>query len=58
MFDLAALWLIIWLIKNAAIDVSCALKGRPNPRYEEKARAARAAGQPLSEQHHYGLTEW
>lgn len=58
MFDLAALWLIIWLLKNAAMDVSHAVKGTPNPRYELKKAKAKAAGQAAPTQPRYGSRDW
>jgi hypothetical protein len=57
-FDLAALWLIVWLLKNAAMDVMYAGSGKPNPRYELKKAKARAAGQPDPVQHRYGSRDW
>ena len=58
MFDLAALWLIVWLLKNAAMDVSYAVKGGANPRYEVKKAKARAAGQNPPAQPRYGTRDW
>lgn len=57
-FDLGALWLIVWLIKNTVMDVSYAISGKPNPRYELKKARARAAGQPLPTQARYGTRDW
>jgi hypothetical protein len=58
MFDLAALWLIVWLFKNAAMDVMYASSGKPNPRYEAKKAKARAAGLADPAQHRYGTRDW
>jgi hypothetical protein len=58
MIDLAALWLILWLLKNAAMDVSYAVKGGANPRYELKKAKARAAGQNPPAQPRYGTRDW
>jgi hypothetical protein len=58
MIDLAALWLILWLLKNAAIDVSYAVKGGANPRYELKKAKARAAGLNPPAQPRYGTRDW
>lgn len=58
MIDLAALWLIMWLLKNAAMDVSYAVKGGTNPRYELKKAKARAAGQNPPSQPRYGTRDW
>ncbi|MGC9670968.1 hypothetical protein ACNTMW_31025 [Planosporangium sp. 12N6] len=57
-FDLGVLWLLIWLIKNAAMDISYAVKGTPNPRYELKKTRARAAGQAAPAQPRYGTRDW
>jgi hypothetical protein len=57
-FDLAALWLIVWLIKNATMDISYAINGKPNPRYEIKKAKARAAGQAAPVQPRYGSRDW
>lgn len=58
LFDLAALWLITWLIKNAAMDVMYAASGKPNPRWELKKAKARAAGQAEPAQPRYGGRDW
>lgn len=58
LFDLAALWLIVWMFKNAAMDVACAVTGKPNPRYELKKAKARAAGQAEPAQPRYGTRDW
>ncbi|WP_433732558.1 hypothetical protein ACQP2Y_46730 (plasmid) [Actinoplanes sp. CA-051413] len=58
LFDVAALWLIVWMFKNAAMDVMYAGSGKPNPRYELKKAKARAAGQPDPVQHRYGSRDW
>jgi hypothetical protein len=58
MFDLAFLWLIVWLLKNAAMDVMYASSGKPNPRYEAKKAKARAGGQSDPAQHRYGSRDW
>jgi hypothetical protein len=58
MFDVLALWLILWVIKNAVMDVSCAITGKPNPRYELKKAKAKAAGQPAPAQHSFGTRDW
>src|SRR4051812_33752929 len=58
LLSLATLWLIVWIVKNAAMDVSCAVTGKPNPRYELKKARARAAGQALPVQPHYGGRDW
>lgn len=58
LFDLGALWLIVWMLKNAAMDVSCAVTGKPNPRYELQKARARAAGQATPARPHYGGREW
>lgn len=58
LFDVAALWLIVWLFKNAAMDVMYASSGKPNPRWEHKKAKARAAGQPAPVQHRYGTRDW
>ena len=58
MFDVLTLWLIIWVVKNAAMDVSCAVTGKPNPRYELKKAKARAAGLAAPAQHRYGTRDW
>lgn len=50
--DLGLLWLLVWILKNATVDVATALKGQPNPRYEQrKARKEAAGGR-------YGLGDW
>ncbi|OJF14477.1 hypothetical protein [Couchioplanes caeruleus] len=58
MFDVALFWLIIWVLKNAAMDVSHAVKGTPNPRYELKKAKAKAAGQAVPAQPRYGSRDW
>ena len=58
MFDVLTLWLIIWVVKNAAMDVSCAVTGKPNPRYELKKARAKAAGQPAPATPRYGGRDW
>lgn len=58
MIDLAFLWLIMWVLKNAAMDVSYAVKGGTNPRYELKKAKARAAGQNPPSQPRYGTRDW
>jgi hypothetical protein len=58
LFDLAALWLIVWMLKNAAMDVMYASSGKPNPRYQAKMAKARAAGLADPAQHRYGSRDW
>jgi hypothetical protein len=58
MIDLAFLWLIMWVLKNAAMDVAYAVKGGTNPRYELKKAKARAAGQNPPAQPRYGTRDW
>jgi hypothetical protein len=58
LFDYAFFVMIVWLLKNAAMDVSCAIKGTPNPRYEMKKQKARAAGQSLPAQPRYGTKDY
>ena len=58
LLDLGALWLVVWLIKNATMDVACAVKGQANPRYELKKAQARAAGKPDPAQPRYGSKDW
>lgn len=58
LFDLAALWLITWMFKNAAMDVMYAGSGKPNPRYELKKARAKAAGQAEPVQPRYGGRDW
>jgi hypothetical protein len=58
MFGIFELWLILWLLKNAAMDVSYAVKGGANPRYELKKAKARAAGQNPPSQPRYGTRDW
>ncbi len=50
LIDLGVLWLLVWLAKNAAMDVTYALRGAPNPRYEVRKAKARAAGQAAPNQ--------
>ncbi|MFC6017819.1 hypothetical protein ACFP2T_16580 [Plantactinospora solaniradicis] len=57
-FDVAALWLILWLVQNAAVDVSCAIKGTENPRYALKRQKALAAGKQAPAQPRYGSRDW
>lgn len=57
-FSLGFLYLIMWLLKNAAMDVSYALKGKTNPRWELKRDKARAAGQNPPAQPRYGTRDW
>lgn len=56
--DVAVWWLIIWVVKNAAMDVVHACKGTANPRYELAKAKAKAAGQPSPTPHRYGSREW
>lgn len=41
---LIVLVLVVWALRNAALDVTCAAKGIPNPRYEARIAEAKAAG--------------
>lgn len=56
--DVAVWWLIIWVVKNAAMDVVHACKGTANPRYELAKAKAKAAGQPSPTPPRYGSREW
>lgn len=58
MIDVALLWLLIWVVKNAVMDVACAVTGKPNPRYELKKAKAKAAGQSAPVQPRYGTRDW
>jgi hypothetical protein len=58
MFDVLALWLILWVIKNAAMDLMYASSGKPNPRYEAKKAKAAAAGKNPPAQPRYGTRDW
>lgn len=58
MFDLGFTFLIIWILKNAAVDVTSAVKGTPNPRYEYKMAKAKAAGQHAPTPPRYGGRQW
>lgn len=49
-----AFLLVVWILKNAAMDVTHAVKGTPNPRYRAKAARARTAGRQPAAQPRYG----
>lgn len=57
-FDLGLLWLLVWILKNAAMDVMCAAKGTPNPRFELKKQRAKLVGQAAPAQPRYGSRDW
>jgi len=57
-FDVAVLWLVVWLFKNAVMDVAHAVKGTPNPRWEAKKAKALAAGRQAPARPRYGTREW
>lgn len=52
------IWVLTWMFKTAAQDVTYAVKGQPNPRYELKMQKARAAGQPVTGPARYGTRDW
>ncbi|MFG1776595.1 hypothetical protein ACGFIG_09220 [Micromonospora sp. NPDC049048] len=60
LIDLGLIWVIGWMLKTAVEDVTHAVKGTTNPRYElKKAKAkAKAAGQAPPRQPRYGGREW
>ncbi|MEO3930932.1 hypothetical protein ABGB07_44885 [Micromonosporaceae bacterium B7E4] len=58
MIDLGLFFLIVWMLHNAAVDVSCAIKGTENPRYALKRQRALAAGKRAPAQPRYGSRDW
>lgn len=53
-----AFLLVVWLLKNAVVDVTCAVKGTPNPRYQAKAANARAMGRRPAAAPRYGSRDY
>lgn len=53
-----AIWVICWCLKTAVADVTYAVKGQPNPRYELKAAQLAVAGQPAGRHARYGSRDW
>lgn len=45
---------VVWLLKNAAMDVTYAVNGKPNPRYQLKSERARTAGRRPADPPRYG----
>lgn len=54
----AAFLFVVWIVKNAVMDVTYARNGMPNPRYELKQTKAAAAGRTAKAQPRYGTREW